>query len=109
MKRKKSGADVAIQGSSDAGMIYQPFLEKRLRRLAVTMALLVLSIITAIAMFALHIVAFNASGAGGMAVPFAFACVVLCEVVRYFFYRSYFLQQLSRFAAWKQELNGNKT
>lgn len=86
-------------------MMYQVFLRKKLRRLLTTMFFLVLCVASAIAIFALLVTALNAAGAGVMAIPGAFICVILYELGRYFFYRSFFMQQLARFAAWKQVLD----
>lgn len=86
-------------------MMYQSFLQKKKRRLAITIFFLALCMTSAIAIFALLITALNAAGAGALAVPGAFVCVVFYELGRYFFYRSFFMQQLARFAAWKQVLN----
>ncbi|MFZ6711243.1 hypothetical protein [Undibacterium sp. TC9W] len=83
-------------------MMYQSFLRKKFRRLATTLFFLVLCMLSAIAVFALLVTALNATGAGAMAIPGAFVCVIFYELGRYFFYRSFFMQQLARFAAWKQ-------
>lgn len=89
-------------------MIYQAFMEKRLRRLAFMLFLLVLCMLSAVLLFALMVTAFNTSGIGALSIPVAFACAIVFEVVRYYFYRSFFLQQLARFAAWSIAMNRGK-
>ncbi|BBB63379.1 hypothetical protein UNDKW_5106 [Undibacterium sp. KW1] len=89
-------------------MMFQSFLRKKLRRLATTLFFLVLCMLSAVAVFALLVTALNATGAGAMAIPGAFVCVIFYELGRYFFYRSFFMQQLARFAAWKQVLDESK-
>ncbi|MES2038808.1 MAG: hypothetical protein V4495_13330 [Pseudomonadota bacterium] len=86
-------------------MMYQAFLQKKLRRLATTIFFLIICMISAVAIFALLVTALNAAGAGAMAIPGAFICVIFYELGRYFFYKNFFMQQLARFAAWKQVLD----
>ncbi len=86
-------------------MIYQAFLKKRLRRLVLTLIFMLLCMFSAVAMFGLAVTALNVSGAGALSVPLAFAIILLLEVTRYFFYRSFFLQQFARLAAWNFTLD----
>lgn len=62
---------------------------------------LLVCLLSGLAVFALLITALSASGAGNLALPGAFVCLALFELARYWFYRSFYRQQLARFAAWK--------
>ncbi len=87
--------------------MFEAFLAQKKRRFIISIAGLLLCLLSGFAVFSLLISALSASGAGAMAVPGAFVCLLIYEFARYFFYRSFYVQQLARFAAWKQaEIEG---
>lgn len=85
--------------------MFDAYLKRKRHRAFVMCCFFLLCLASGIVLFALLITALSASGAGALAIPGAFVCILTYEAGRYFFYKSFYMQQLTRVLAWKNLLD----